>query len=70
MHEIITVNTDNRKTEGPASKSPSICISIMCRQGLATVEMDLIATEMLAFPSKASRYQNNSNRTIAKTTPI
>ena len=30
-----------------------------------TVETDLIATEMLAFPSKPSRNKNDSNLTIA-----
>ena len=35
-----------------------------------TVELDLIATEMLAFPSKSSRHTNDSDPIKGKTTPI
>ena len=35
-----------------------------------TVELDFIATEMLAFPSKLSRNKNNSDPINGKTTPI
>ena len=37
---------------------------------LYTVELDLIATEMLAFPSKSSAYKNDSDHINEKTTPI
>ena len=37
---------------------------------LPTMEPDLIATEMLAFPSKPSRSQNGSEPVNEKTTPI
>ena len=35
-----------------------------------TVELDLIATEMLAFPSNSSRNKNDSDLKNGKTTPI
>ena len=35
-----------------------------------TVESDLIATEMLAFPSKSSRDEDDSDLINEKTTPI
>ena len=35
-----------------------------------TVELDLIATEMLAFPSKLSRNKNDSDPISGRTTPI
>ena len=41
----------------------------MCRRADA-VEPDLIATEMLAFPSKSSRNKNGSDPINAKTTLI
>ena len=37
---------------------------------IAAVEPDLIATEMLAPPSKSSRNQNDSDPVNGKTTPI
>ena len=37
---------------------------------VSTVEPDLIATEMLAFPSKSSRNKNDSDLINGKTTPI
>ena len=36
----------------------------------STVEPGLIATEMLAFPSKSSRNKNDSDPLDGKTTPI
>ena len=37
---------------------------------LVTVELDLIATQMLTFSSKSSRNQNDSDPTNERTTPI
>ena len=43
-------------------------ISSLCVR--ATIETDLIATEMLAFPSKSSRNKIDSDPLNEKTTPI
>ena len=39
-------------------------------EAITTVELDLIAKEMLAFFSKPSRTHNDSDPANAKTTPI
>ena len=47
----------------------TIIIIIIAHDNCNTVEPDLIATEMLVFPSKSSRNKNDSNSTNEKTTP-
>ena len=44
--------------------------SLIPRGNSATVELDLIVTEMLAFPSRSPRSKNDSNSINGKTTPI
>ena len=56
--------------EHPIATIPTITTIVQIGVVRCTVESHLIATEMLAFPSKTSRIQNDSDPMNEKTTPI